>query len=255
MQSPVTEPIINIQNISHTFFDGYKAIDNVSFTVLPGELILIAGRNGSGKTSLIRHLNGLLQPDTGAVFIKGKDISKFDLHARKTVGMIFQDADTQIIADTVFDEVAFGLENLKIARNIINEKVTDILVKMDLIRLKDKNPCFLSGGEKRKLAIAGVLVMAPEVIVFDEPFSNLDYPAICQVRATIIDLNRSGHTIIIAAHDVETVIDKATRMIIMENGRVQKDASPQQVVKDLESYGVREPASSRLGLGITPWIE
>lgn len=217
--------------------------------------MLIAGRNGSGKTSLIRHLNGLLQPDAGTVFIKGKDVSKFDLHARKTVGMIFQDADTQIIADTVFDEVAFGLENLKTERPIINEKVPVILEKMNLLHLKDKNPCFLSGGEKRKLAIAGVLVMKPEVIVFDEPFSNLDYPAILQLRSTIIELNRSGHTIIIAAHDVETVIDRVDRIIIMENGRIQKDASPNEVVKSLESYGVREPASSRLGLGITPWTE
>lgn len=255
MQPPAPAPIIDVRNISHTFFDGYKAIDDLSFTVQPGEFILIAGRNGSGKTSLIRHLNGLLQPDTGTVFVKGKDVSKFDLHARKTVGMIFQDPDTQIIADTVFDEVAFGLENLKIDRRIINEKVTDILTKMNLVHLEDKNPCFLSGGEKRKLAIGGVLVMAPEVIVFDEPFSNLDYPAICQVRATIIDLNQAGHTIIIAAHDVETVIDKADRMIIMENGRIQRDAPPKQVVKELESFGVREPASSRLGLGIMPWTD
>ncbi len=167
--------------------------------------------------------------------------------------MVFQDADTQIVGDTVFDEVAFGLENLKSKRTQINEKVTQILEDLSLLHLKDRNPHSLSGGEKRKLTIAGILVMDPQVIVFDEPFSNLDYPGTIQVLTTIIDLNQSGHTIIIATHDVETVIYDATRIIIMEQGLIKEDGVPADIVRLLESYGVKEPSTSKFGLGIQPW--
>ncbi len=248
--------IIDIKNISHTFFDGYKAIKNLSLSINRGEFIILAGKNGSGKTTLLRHLNGLLSPDSGAgkIVVNGKNVLKHLVQTRKTIGMVFQDADTQIVADTVFDEAAFGLENLKFRRSKIKEKVVEVLEKLDLIHLKDKNPSLLSGGEKRKLTIAGVLVMDPEVIVFDEPFSNLDYPGTIQVLSTIINLNLSGHTIIIATHDVETIIDRSTRIIIMEKGEIREDGKPDQMVKLLESYGVREPCSSKLGFGIKPWI-
>jgi biotin transport system ATP-binding protein len=245
--------IVEIKDISHTFYDGYKAIENLSLSIFKGEFIILAGKNGSGKTTLLRHLNGLLLPDSGQILINGKNVSKNLTSTRKTVGMVFQDADTQIVADTVFDEVAFGLENLKYQRSIINEKVFKTLNKLNLIHLKEKNPSTLSGGEKRKLAIAGILVMNPEVIVFDEPFSNLDFPGICQLISTITQLNLSGHTIIIATHDVETIIDKATRIIIMDQGKIKEDGKPELIVKHLESSGIREPCSSRLGLGIQPW--
>ncbi|MCP4673098.1 MAG: ABC transporter ATP-binding protein, partial [Desulfobacula sp.] len=219
----MSKKIIDIQSINHTFFYGYKAVENLSLSIDKGEFIILAGKNGSGKTTLIRHLNGLLLPDSGKILVNGKDVSKNLIETRKTIGMVFQDADTQIVADTVFDEVAFGPENLKLKRCAINEKVCNVLEKLNLIHLKGKNPSTLSGGEKRKLAIAGTLVMNPEVIVFDEPFSNLDFPGMRQVLATIIELNESGHTIIIATHDVETIIDRATRIIIMDQGQIQED--------------------------------
>jgi len=245
--------IIEIKTICHTFDDGYIGIEDISLSISKGEFIIIAGKNGSGKTTLLRHLNGLLLPDSGEVFVNGYDVSKHLVQTRKTIGMVFQDADTQIVGDTVFDEVAFGLENLKFKRETINEKVTQALKELNLFHLKERNPYTLSGGEKRKLAIAGILVMNPEVILFDEPFSNLDYPGTVQVLATIIDLNQSGHTIIIATHDVETVICEATRIIIMEEGIIKEDKEPLDVVKHLELYGVREPCSSKFGKGIQPW--
>jgi len=245
--------IIDIQNISHTFFDGFEAIKSLSLSICKGEFIILAGKNGSGKTTLLRHLNGLLLPDSGKIYVNGKDVSKHLIETRKTIGMVFQDADTQIVADLVFDEAAFGLENLKYKRDRINEKVFRVLKKLNLLHLKDKNPSFLSGGEKRKLAIAGILVMNPEVILFDEPFSNLDYPGTIQVLSTIIELNQSGHTIIIATHDVETIIDKTTRIIIMDNGQIKKDGKPEHIIRELEAFGVREPCSSRFGLGIQQW--
>ena len=245
--------IIDINNISHTFDDGYMGIKNISLSIFKGEFIILAGKNGSGKTTFLRHLNGLLLPDSGHLIVNGQDVKKHLVQIRRTIGMVFQDADTQIVGDTVFDEVAFGLENLKIKRTQINEKVTQVLEDLSLLHLKDRNPHSLSGGEKRKLTIAGILVMDPQVIVFDEPFSNLDYPGTIQVLTTIIDLNQSGHTIIIATHDVETVIYDATRIIIMEQGHIKEDGVPADIVRLLESYGVKEPITSKFGLGIQPW--
>jgi biotin transport system ATP-binding protein len=245
--------IIDINAVSHTFSDGYVGIKDISLSIYKGEFIILAGKNGSGKSTLLRHLNGLLLPNSGHIIVNGQDVKRHLVQTRKTIGMVFQDADTQIVGDTVFDEVAFGLENLKFNRAKINEKVIGVLKDLSLFHLKQRNPSTLSGGEKRRLAIAGILVMDPQVIVFDEPFSNLDYPGSLQVLSTIIDLNASGHTIIMATHDVETVIYDATRIIIMEKGMVKKDGSPADIVRHLESYGIREPCSSKFGLGLKPW--
>ncbi|MCK5836565.1 MAG: ABC transporter ATP-binding protein [Desulfobacula sp.] len=245
--------IIDINALCHTFSDGYVGLKEICVSIYKGEFIILAGKNGSGKTTFLRHLNGLLLPDSGQIRVKGHIVSNHLIQTRKTIGMVFQDADTQIVGDTVFDEVAFGLENLKFSRADINEKVTQTLNGLNLFHLKDRSPSTLSGGEKRRLAIAGILVMDPAVAVFDEPFSNLDYPGTLQVLTTIIELNRSGHTIIIATHDIETVICEATRLIIMENGRIKEDGAPSDLVKHLESYGVKEPCSSKFGLGIQPW--
>ncbi|CCK79388.1 MULTISPECIES: energy-coupling factor ABC transporter ATP-binding protein [Desulfobacula] len=248
------EKIIDIDTLCHTFSDGYVGLKEICLSIYKGEFIILAGKNGSGKSTFLRHLNGLLMPDSGRILVNGREVSKHLVQTRKTVGMVFQDADTQIIGDTVFDEVAFGLENLKFNRAKINETVTRVLEDLNLFHLKDKNPSNLSGGEKRKLAIAGILVMDPEVIVFDEPFSNLDYPGTIQVLSTIVDLNKSGHTIIIATHDMETVICEATRLIIMENARIKQDGKPCDLIRCLESYGIKEPCSSKFGLGIQPWL-
>ncbi len=248
------EKIIDINTICHTFSDGYVGLKEICLSFYKGEFIILAGKNGSGKSTFLRHLNGLLLPDSGQILVNGQEVSKHLVQTRKTVGMVFQDADTQMVGDTVFDEVAFGLENLKFNRANINETVSRVLKDLNIFHLKDRSPTTLSGGEKRKVAIAGILVMDPEVIVFDEPFSNLDYPGTIQVLSTIIDLNRSGHTIIIATHDIETVICEATRLIIMEKGEIKQDGKPCDLIRHLESYGVKEPCSSKFGLGIQPWL-
>ncbi|WP_022664396.1 energy-coupling factor ABC transporter ATP-binding protein [Desulfospira joergensenii] len=246
----MTCPILEIENLSHSFEQGEGGIFDISFSISGNEFILLAGKNGSGKTTLIRHLNGLLRPDSGQVLFKGCNIQKNLTRTRKKVGMIFQDPDTQIIGDTVFDETAFGLENLGFERPMIREKVSRTLDRLDLSHLKDRNPSTLSGGEKRRLAIAGVLVMEPEVILFDEPFANLDHPSTQALAGLARELNRAGHAIVMATHDVEPVIRDATRILIMENGRVAEDGRPDALVKKLESHGVKEPWSSRPGLDL-----
>jgi biotin transport system ATP-binding protein len=181
-------------------------------------------------------------------------VTKDLIVTRKTIGMVFQDADTQIVADTVEDEVAFGLENLNTPRARILEKVDQTLAYMNLIHLKDRNPSTLSGGEKRRLAIAGILVMDPEIIVLDEPFANLDYPASRDLVEIICRLNREGQTIIMATHEVEEVITYASRMLIMDGqGRLVKDGPPRELLGNLEHFGIREPCFSRMGYSVPPW--
>ena len=245
--------LIDIKDLSFVFDDGHIGLNRISLSIQPGEFILLAGKNGSGKTTFLRHLNGLLMPTSGRVRVNGKEVSQHLTETRKTVGMVFQDPDTQMVGDTVFDEVAFGPENLKQPRARITEKVTRILEALNLYHLKDRHPSTLSGGEKRKTAIAGILAMDPEVIVFDEPFSNLDYPGILQVLDVIMVLHRSGQTLMIATHDIEPVICEAGRMIIMGNGSIMEDGAPLDLVRCLESYGIREPCFSKFGLKPQSW--
>lgn len=247
------QAIISLHELSHIFEDGYTGLNRVSLTIARGEFIILAGKNGSGKTTLLRHLNGLLKPSSGMIRVNGLDVSKHLTQTRKTVGMVFQDPDTQMVGDTVFDEVAFGPENLRLSRERINQTVTRVLERLNLAHLKDRSPSTLSGGEKRKVAVAGILAMEPQVMVFDEPFSNLDYPGILQVLSTILDLYHGGQTIVLATHDIEPVIVEATRMIIMENGGIMEDGHPLALAPRLESYGVRAPCFLKFNLEPVPW--
>lgn len=246
--------IIQTTNLCHRFSDGTQSLSDVSLSFQEGEFTVIAGANGSGKTTLLRHLNGLLFPASGSVSVCGKSVKKDPSAARRQVGMVFQDADSQIIGDTVYDDVAFGPENLRLNHSQINQRVTQSLSDVNLDGFDDKSPHNLSGGEKRRLAIAGVLAMTPRVLVMDEPFSNLDYPATCTILGQLLKLHEAGHTIIITTHDLEKVIAYAGRLIVMDTGRVVRDGVPAEVVVGIEQYGIRPPCSIQLGKGIQPWV-
>ncbi len=238
---PEPSSIIDIENLSHRFSDGTLGLDTVNLRIDRGSFVVIVGRNGSGKTTLLRHLNGLLLPTEGRITVAGLEVEKHLTTVRQTVGMVFQDADSQIVGETVSDDVAFGPENLGLSRGVIAARVDDALKTVGLRRLAQQQPHLLSSGEKRRLAIAGILAMTPEVIVFDEPFSNLDFPGLQQVVHQMIGLHRKGCTIVTATHELEAVMDCADRLLIMADGRVVRDGSPHDLVDDLESYGVRAP--------------
>ncbi|RLB91381.1 MAG: ABC transporter ATP-binding protein [Deltaproteobacteria bacterium] len=246
-------PLLEIKHLTHSYPDGNGGIFDISFSVSRGDFIILAGQNGSGKTTLIRHLNGLLRPSKGEIRLHGKNILKDLTLTRKKIGMVFQDADTQIVGDTVFDEVAFGPENLNLERSLINRKVIQILEQLGLIGLKHRNPATLSGGEKRKLAIAGILAMDPEIIIFDEPFANLDYPGTRSLLANICDLNQKGQTIIMATHDVETLLESASRLLIMSQGQLVEDGSIASLLGKLESRGIKEPCTCKITASPPPW--
>ena len=246
--------ILEIENISHRFSDGTLGIDRINLTIREGEFVVIAGRNGSGKTTIKRHLNGLLLPDKGMVSIAGVPVSEDIVRARQIVGMVFQDSDSQIVGETVYDDVVFGPENLCLDKSEVKKRVSEALKSVGLEDFADQRPYLLSGGEKRRLAVAGILAMKPRVVVFDEPFSNLDYPGTKQVLNQVVSLHNSGHTILVATHDLEKVVALADRLIIMEDGRVVMDGLPEDIIMKVEAFGVREPRALRLGMKIESWL-
>jgi biotin transport system ATP-binding protein len=246
--------IIEIENLSHVFADGTLGLDNINLTIREGSFVVIAGQNGSGKTTLLKHLNGLLLPTAGTIRLAGRPVSENLVKARQMVGMVFQDADSQIVGETVCDDVAFGPQNLCLDRNEVDRRVFNSLKIVDMLDVQDQKPHLLSGGEKRRLAIAGILAMEPKVLVFDEPFSSLDYPGVKQVLKQIVSLHRSGHTILVAAHDLEKVIAHTDRLVIMKEGKVVKHGMPSQLTGELESFGIREPCASRLGMEVPSWL-
>ncbi|HDL07761.1 MAG TPA: ATP-binding cassette domain-containing protein [Desulfobacteraceae bacterium] len=246
--------IIEIENLSHYFTDGTCGLENINLTIQEGTFVVIAGQNGSGKTTLLKHLNGLLLPTTGTVRLAGTPVSKNLVKARQMVGMVFQDPDSQIVGETVCEDVAFGPENLCLDRDEVKKRVFRTLKIVGLLDFEDQKPHLLSGGEKRRLAIAGILAMEPKVLVFDEPFSSLDYPGVKQVLKQLISLHRSGHTILVAAHDLEKIIAHADRLVIMKDGKVLKDGIPSQLFRELEAFGIREPCASRLGMEVQSWL-
>lgn len=243
--------ILEIDKLNHRFPDGTVAIKDISLSIAEGEFAVIAGCNGSGKTTLLRHINGLLTPTSGTIRVAGESSP---IKARQLVGMVFQDADSQIIGETVYEDAAFGPENLKLSRDEINLRVSVALEAVGLTGLENKPPYLLSGGQKRRLAIAGVLAMQPKILVFDEPFSNLDYPGVKQILKQIVMLHRQGHTILLTTHDLEKVFAHADRLIVMQKGQIVKDDTPCQIVDDIERFGVRIPCAIKFGQKVTAWI-
>ena len=246
--------IIEIENLKHRFADGTLGLDGINLKIRSGGFVVFAGPNGSGKTTLIRHLNGLLLPTAGCVKVAGVSVQKDPMRARRLVGMMFQDADSQIVGETVYGDVAFGPENLRLDRDLIRERVA---LALDVVRLKDfaeQRPHLLSGGEKRRLAIAGILALKPRVIAFDEPFASLDYPGVKQVLRQILALHQTGHTILVITHDLEKVLAHADRLIIMQKGKIVRDGEPAKIIGDLETFGVRAPCASHLGMEVCSWL-
>ncbi len=245
---------IEIKNLSHRFADGTLALDDISLAVRKGEFVVIAGANGCGKTTLLRHLNALILPRHGSLKVDGASVAEQPTRARQKVGMVFQEADSQIVGETVFDDVAFGPENLCLSRHEIEARVAAALQTVHMQEFADHRPHQLSGGEKRRVAIAGILAMNSEILALDEPFSNLDYPGVQQVLRQVVSLNQSGHTILLATHDLSKVLAHASRLLVMQAGRIVRDGPPAEAVKGIDQYGVREPLASRREMALSSWL-
>jgi biotin transport system ATP-binding protein len=260
MISSVTEllmSLLDVRNVSYRFSDGTYALRNVSLQVSEGEFIVISGKNGSGKTVFLRNLNGLYKPTEGEIIINGISVVENPYKARKSVGLVFQDADSQIVGQTVSRDIAFGLENLKIPKNEIKTRVRQALETMNLEEHADQRARTLSGGEKRRLTIAGVAAMNPSILALDEPFTNLDYPGVLQLLRILVKLKETGHTILLVTHELDKVLAYADRLVLFDNGSIVANDKPETAVLAAESCGVRLPRTENgtLDIGAMTWLK
>jgi energy-coupling factor transporter ATP-binding protein EcfA2 len=246
--------MIEIRNLHHYYPDGTHALKGIDLTISEGEFLLICGPNGSGKTTLIRLICGLFKPTAGSIRISGLNDPYTSKTIRHLVGMVFQDPDSQIIGETVREDVAFGPENLGLSSKEIIQRVDWALRVMGLENISEK-PCYLlSGGEKRRLSIAGVLAMKPRVILFDEPFSHLDYPGIQEVLKHMVQFHRNGHTLVVTTHDVEKVISHVDRIAIIHGGELKGAGLPEGLISELPRFGVRPPCYALFGKEKISWL-
>jgi cobalt transport protein ATP-binding subunit len=246
--------MIEILGVSYRYPEGSHALRDVSLTIPDGEFLLLCGPNGSGKTTLIRLINGLIRPSSGRILVDGLDTARANGEVLRRVGMVFQDADSQIVGETVAEDVAFGPENLGLTPAEVEERVTASLRQVNIENLAEK-PChLLSGGEKRRVAIAGVLALRPSVLIFDEPFANLDYAGVRQVLEQIVKLHEEGHTILLTTHDVEKVIAHVERIAILHHGEIKAAAAPESILPFLPHYDIRPPCHVLLGEKAPSWL-
>lgn len=227
------------------------ALNNLDLTINKGEFVVIIGHNGSGKSTFAKHINALLLPTSGKVFVKGMDTSdeKNLWDVRQAAGMVFQNPDNQIVATIVEEDVAFGPENLGVIPQEIRKRVDEALDSVGMSQFKKRGPHLLSGGQKQRVAIAGVVAMKPECIVLDEPTAMLDPSGRKEVIDTIRKLNKEeGITIVLITHYMEEAVD-ADRVIVMEEGKIVLEGKPKEVfsqVEELKNIGLDVPQVTEL---------
>ncbi|HEY7208637.1 MAG TPA: ABC transporter ATP-binding protein [Bryobacteraceae bacterium] len=216
------------------------ALDGLSLCVRRGERVALVGANGSGKSTLLRILSGLLFPESGRFTFAGELIDEdrledreFAFAFRRRVGLVFQNSDVQLFNPTVFDEVAFGPLQLQFSKQDLRDRVEQAMRAMGVEHLRNRSPHQLSGGEKKRVALASVLVLDPEVLLLDEPTSGLDPRSQTQIVELLASWRGTAKTVITATHDLDSLEDIADRAIVLEQGRLVADATPLQILHDV----------------------
>lgn len=246
---------IKVENLSHIYGEGtpfeYKALENINFEIEDGSFVGLIGHTGSGKSTLIQHLNGLLSPTEGTVYVSGDDIfkgNKEDLYnLRLKIGIVFQYPESQLFEETVFKDVAYGPKNLNLSDEEIERRVKEALeaVGLNYKEFKDKSPFELSGGQMRRVAIAGVLAMQPEVLILDEPTAGLDPAGREEILKLIKDYHeKKGNTIILVSHSMDDISKLAEKILVMNRGEIAFFDTPENVfthTKELEKIGLAAP--------------
>ena len=245
---------IQVKNLKHIYEKGMPtesvALEDVSFEVEDGEVLGIIGHTGSGKSTLLQHLNGLLKPDEGTIVIGGVDITAPGVsmvEIRKRIGLVFQYPEYQLFEETVAKNVAFGPRNLGLADSEIEERVREALelVGLDYEDMKDRSPFELSGGQKRRVAIAGVIAMRPEVLILDEPTAGLDPKAHKDVLKMIEDVHgKTGNITVLVSHNMADIANLSDKVLVIDSGRVVTMGTPEEVFSkrdELSSVGLDLP--------------
>ena len=251
----MSKPIIEIKNLhfSYTNAEGVAPVvlDGVDLEIEEGSFVAVLGHNGSGKSTLAKHMNAILLPAGGAVYVLGMDTRNEEhlLDIRRTVGMVFQNPDNQIVANVVEEDVAFAPENLGVPPAEIRQRVDDALKAVGMYEFREHAPHLLSGGQKQRIAIAGVIAMQPRCIVLDEPTAMLDPIGRSDVMRTIKQLNLTqGVTVVLITHHMDEAA-QADRLVVMAKGRVVADGAPKKVfqrVEELKAVGLTVPETTEL---------
>ena len=241
--------ILEAKDLRYNYPDGTEAIRGINFKVEEGQMISILGPNGAGKSTFFLHFNGIIEPTSGEIIIDGKKLEydkKSLLEARTKVGIVFQNPDDQLFAPTVFEDVAFGPMNMGLPEDEVKSRVEESLKVVGMAGYSQKAPHHLSGGQKKRVAIAGILAMKPRVMVLDEPTSGLDPNGASDIMQLLYDLNAEGMTIIVSTHDVDLVPMYSDNINVLRLGQILKQGNCREVFSDKE---VIDKADLRL-----PWI-
>ena len=251
----MSKAIIEIKDLHFAYSDTEEAspsvLNGVDLTIEEGSFVAVLGHNGSGKSTLAKHLNAIHLPTGGTVYVDGMDTASEELllDIRRTIGMVFQNPDNQIVANVVEEDVAFAPENLGVPSEEIRRRVDDALKAVGMYEFREHAPHLLSGGQKQRIAIAGVIAMRPRCIVLDEPTAMLDPNGRADVLRTIKQLNRtSGVTVVLITHHMDEAA-QADRLVVMAKGKVIADGEPKQVFQDVEglkAVGLTVPHTTEL---------
>ena len=240
--------MLEARNISYSYDDDSQALKNVSLKINDGEMVAILGKNGAGKSTLFLHFNGIHEPDDGEILIDGEKLKynkKALIKCRQKVGIVFQNPDNQIFAPSVEEDVAFGPLNLKLPMDEVQNRVEEALKRVGMKGFEKKAPHHLSGGQKKRVAIAGVLAMNPKILILDEPTAGLDPKGRDDILDQIAELHKvRGITIVLVSHSMEDIAKYVERLIVMNHGEAVFDDEPKKVFshyKELETMGLAAP--------------
>lgn len=223
--------MIRTENVYFTYPSGVSALQGVSVEIEDGEFVAIMGENGAGKTTLVKHFNGLLKPERGEVFVDGHNTKESSVaELSRDVGLVFQNADHQLFCETVEEEVSFGLRNFGFGDKVVRKRVDWALELLDLRRYQKRSPFMLSGGERKRVALASVLAWNPKVVVLDEPTTGQDHGQKERLSQFVRQLNAQGRTVILVTHDIEFVAECGPRVILMSRGRIIADGPAKEIL-------------------------
>lgn len=228
--------MIEAKNISFTYPNDVEALRDVSVTIKDGEFVAIMGQNGAGKTTLVKHFNGLLKPTKGQVTVNGVDVTKVSVaKLARNVGFVFQNPDHQLFSDSVEEEISFALRNFGFEESVVESRVTWALNLLNLTQYRKTSPFMLSGGERKRVALASVLAWNPETLILDEPTIGQDYQQKEKLRQFILQMKTQGKTVIMVTHDVEFVAECNPRVLLMREGKIVDDGEAARILTNPET--------------------
>lgn len=228
--------MIEAKNISFTYPNDVEALRGVSVTIKDGEFVAIMGQNGAGKTTLVKHFNGLLKPTKGQVTVNGVDVTKVSVaKLARNVGFVFQNPDHQLFSDSVEEEISFALRNFGFEESVVESRVTWALNLLNLTQYRKTSPFMLSGGERKRVALASVLAWNPETLILDEPTIGQDYQQKEKLRQFILQMKTQGKTVIMVTHDVEFVAECNPRVLLMQEGKIVDDGEASRILTNPET--------------------